>query len=242
MFEQIKPKRVSDEIYEQLKKLILEGQLKPGDKLPPERELATQMQVSRPPLREAIMKLEAQGFLEQNQGGGTYVKSMTSQKMDRVFEELAKRENTIFDMMEIRSILEIWAAETAARRADVESIKNIEIYLNEMEDAKNEGKIGFVSDASFHAAISQATNNVVLIHMINNLYQWIEKISYDVRLRKYRNPQAHKELFEQHHDIYSAIKQNDPVLASKAMRRHMDYVMKDLKNSMNENTHTKDGK
>ncbi len=239
MFEKIKPKRLSDEIYDQLKSLILEGRLKPGDKLPSERDLAIEMQISRPPLREAIMKLEAQGFLEQIQGDGTYVKSMTSQKMDRVFEELAKRENTIFDMMEIRTILEIWAAETAARRADKESIKQIEIYLKEMEDAKNEGKIGFVSDASFHAAISQATNNVVLIHMTNNLYQWIEKISYDVRLRKYQNPQAHKELFEQHQDIFSAIKQKNPAQAAKTMSRHMEYVMEDLKNSMNNNTITK---
>lgn len=232
MYEKIKPKRISDEIYDQLKALILNGQLKPDDKLPSERELAIKMQVSRPPLREAVMKLEAQGFLEQIQGDGTYVKSMTSQKMDRVFEELAKRENTIFDIMEIRTILEIWAAETAAERANKENIKQIEIYLKEMEEAKNDGKIGFVSDASFHAAISQATNNVVLIHMINNLYQWIEKISYDVRLRKYQNPKAHKELFEQHRKIFEAIKEKNKAQAAKTMRDHMEYVMEDLKNSM----------
>lgn len=232
MYQKIRPKRVSDEIYDQLKALIFNGQLKPGYKLPSERELALKMQISRPPLREAVMKLEAQGFLEQIQGDGTYVKSMTSQKMDRVFEELAKRENTIFDIMEIRTILEIWAAETAARKADEKSFEEIEKYLKEMEEAKNKEKIGFVSDASFHAAISKATNNVLLIHMINNLYQWIEKISYDVRMRKYQNPQAHLELYDQHREIFYSIKQRKSEQAAKAMRRHMEYVMEDLKNSM----------
>lgn len=91
MFQKIKPKRISDEIFEQIRKLIVEGKLRPGDKLPPERELATQMGVSRPTLREAINKLEARGLLEQKQGGGTFVKSLGDETLDFAFEEYANK-------------------------------------------------------------------------------------------------------------------------------------------------------
>ena len=171
MFQKIKPKRISDEIYFQIRDLILNGELKPGQKLPPERELAESMSVSRPSLREALNKLVAQGYLEQVQGGGTYVKSITATSIDNAIEEFVKRDEAIFDLMEVRKILETWAAYAAAERATDKEINNMFEFLEEMRIAKEHGHIGYISDTNFHFAISHATHNVLLVHVMNNIYQ-----------------------------------------------------------------------
>ncbi|WP_461833453.1 FadR/GntR family transcriptional regulator, partial [Desulfothermus sp.] len=217
MFQKIKPKRISDEIFEQIRKLIVEGKLRPGDKLPPERELAAQMGVSRPTLREAINKLEARGLLEQRQGGGTFVKSLGNETFDFAFEEYANKKDAIVDLMEVRKILETWAAYTAAERITDEELKQLDQYLKEMEEALKKGKIGYDSDADFHSTISYATKNIFLIHIMNTIYQWIEKISYEVRSRLYNDYYKHDLLFKQHKAIYIAIKNKDGLEAYSAM-------------------------
>jgi len=234
MFQKIKPKRISDEIFEQVRKLIVEGKLKPGDKLPPERELASQMGVSRPTLREAINKLEARGLLEQRQGGGTFVKSLGNETFDFAFEEYANKKNAIVDLMEVRKILETWAAYTAAERITDEELRQLEQYLKEMEEALKKGKIGYDSDADFHSTISYATKNIFLIHIMNTIYQWIEKISYEVRSRLYNDYYKHDLLFKQHKAIYIAIKNKDGLEAYSAMLSHMNYVMDSVKKIVEE--------
>lgn len=229
MFQKIKPKKISDEVYEQIKSIILSGKLKPGEKLPPERELAIELGVSRTSLREAIQKLEAQGFLYQVQGGGTFVKTITNGILDTAIEEFVKRDEAIFDLMEIRKILETWGAHTAALRATKEEIDTMRKYLDEMREAKENGQIGHISDANFHLAISHATHNVMLIHLMKNLFYWIEKVSYEVRSRMYTNPESHEALFKQHTDIFNAIVARDPERAYDAMLVHMHYIVGELK-------------
>jgi GntR family transcriptional repressor for pyruvate dehydrogenase complex len=230
VFQKIKPKKVSDEIFEQIKNHILSGKLKPGEKLPPERELAINLGVSRPSLREALQKLEAKGFLEQVQGDGTYVKSVTADSFDSFIEEFAKKENAIFDLVEIRRILETWAAYVAAERATESEIKQLQEYLNEMKEAKDYGEIGYISDANFHSTISYATHNVLLIHIMNNIYEWIERVSFEVRKNMYRDEKSHEELLAQHTAIFNAIKDRKPLSAYNAMNMHMDYIFKELTN------------
>ncbi len=229
MFQKIKPKKISDEVYEQIKSIILSGKLKPGDKLPPERDLALELGVSRTSLREAIQKLEAQGFLYQVQGGGTFVKTITNGILDTAIEEFVKRDEAIFDLMEIRKILETWGAHTAALRATKEEIETMRKYLEEMREAKEKGQIGHISDANFHFAISYGTHNVMLIHLMKNLFYWIEKVSYEVRSRMYTNPESHEALFKQHTDIFNAIEARDPEKAYDAMLVHMHYIVGELK-------------
>lgn len=229
MFQKIKPKKISDEVYEQIKSIILSGKLKPGERLPPERDLALEMGVSRTSLREAIQRLEAQGFLYQVQGGGTFVKTITNGILDSAVEEFVKRDEAIFDLMEIRKILETWGAHTAAIRATAEEIDTMKRYLDEMREAKEKGQIGHISDANFHFAISYGTHNVMLIHLMKNLFYWIEKVSYEVRSRMYTNPESHEALFRQHTDIFNAISARDPERAYDAMLVHMHYIGGELK-------------
>lgn len=228
MFQKIKPKKISDEVYEQIKSIILSGKLKPGERLPPERDLAVEMGVSRTSLREAIQRLEAQGFLYQVQGGGTFVKTITNGILDSAVEEFVKRDEAIFDLMEIRKILETWGAHTAAIRATTEEIDTMKRYLEEMREAKEKGQIGHISDANFHFAISYGTHNVMLIHLMKNLFYWIEKVSYEVRSRMYTNSESHEALFKQHTDIFNAISARDPERAYDAMLVHMHYIVGEL--------------
>ncbi|WP_265822711.1 FadR/GntR family transcriptional regulator [Geovibrio ferrireducens] len=227
-FEKIRQKKISDIIYEQIKKMILTAQLAPAERLPSERELAAQLGVSRPSLREALHKLEAQGFLTQNHGDGTYVKSLTSQTIDKAMEEFIKREDAIVDLMEVRKILETWAAKTAAMRASDEEIANMKEYLDEMRSALDKGEVGHIPDANFHNTISYATNNILLIHIMNTIYQWVEKVSYEVRSRLYTDNERFERLYLQHQKIYEGINARDPEEAYKAMLEHMEYVVDEV--------------
>ncbi|WP_265820721.1 FadR/GntR family transcriptional regulator [Geovibrio ferrireducens] len=226
-FHKIKPKRVSDEIYRQLKDLVLSGELKPGEKLPSERELAVQMGVSRPTLREALQKLEAHGFLKQIQGDGTYVQSAASPVLSQAFTEMLNKEDAMGDLMELRKILETWAARAAAERATDEEIEQLEEFLLEMEDSEKD----YESDASFHALISYASHNVLIVHVMNTIYEWITKVTFEVR-RHIRATGGTKEVDSLHRKIVDSIKSRNPEKAYEYMLEHMEYVEKQLE-SMN---------
>ncbi len=230
MFKKIKPKKISDEIVEQIKDLILQGKLKPGDKLPPERELASTMGVSRPVIREAISKLVAMGYLENRWSKGTFVLPITEGGFEEkpILDFLKKGIEALPEIVEVRKILETWAAATAALRATEEEIQQMREYLEEMEEAKNRGEIGYIADANFHSAISYATHNTLLIHIMNNIYQMIEKVSFEVRSRMYKDPQSHEDLYRQHKAIFDAIVERNSEKAYKAMMEHMKYIEKEV--------------
>lgn len=227
-FNKIKPKKISEVIYEQLKETILSGRLAPDERMPPERELASQLGVSRPSLREALHKLEAQGFLEQIQGDGTYVRSIAASGLNSAIEEFIKRDEAALDLIEIRKILETWAAKTAAERAGDAEKARMKDCLDEMQEALKKGEVGHISDVNFHYAISYGTKNVLLIHMMNTIYHWLEMVSYEVRVRMYQDEESFRKLFAQHQKIFDAISCADGQLAYDCMLEHMEYVEKRL--------------
>ena len=122
LFKKIPQKKVSDRVFDQVRDLIANGRLLPGDRLPPERELTGMLEVSRSSVREAIRKLECLGFVEQRQGEGTFIRSATAGPMTDLMQELIKEDNFIFDLMEIRAVLETWGAARAADRASAGDI------------------------------------------------------------------------------------------------------------------------
>ena len=116
VLEPIRPKKISEEIVDQIKQLISKGELKPGDRIPSERDLATMLGVSRPSVREAIMVLEAMGFLDSRQGGGTFVRALTEGSiMDPLAKLVEKRDPVLLRALaEVRMGLESWSAYLAA--------------------------------------------------------------------------------------------------------------------------------
>jgi len=226
MFKPIKHTKVSDEIMNQMKNLISEGRLKPGDQLPPERELIKLFGVSRPPLREALKSLIAMGFLEVNQAKRTFVKSMISERMEDPLSLLIKTDTQkIFDLIEVRKALESWSAFVAAKRATEDDIKQLESIIKEMREASEKGRSWEKQDADFHLAIAQATHNTVQTHIMSTIYDLLrESVA-----RIFTDRAKVKKLLNQHYRIFIAIKNHSPEKARDRALEHLDYVDSEVK-------------
>ena len=162
IFKPIKPKKVSSQIADQVRSSILAGEFKPGDKLPPERELAELFGVSRPSVREALNILASSGLVESYQGGGTVVKSLVETTTGSPLSELIKVESErALDVIEVRKCMEAWTAYYAAQRALPEDVRKLEAIVAEMERNLDGFKPSQDLDAYFHVVIAQATHNIV---------------------------------------------------------------------------------
>ena len=133
-FKPIKQEKISTKIVEQIKSLITKGDLKPGDALPPERELIALLNVSRPSLREALNTLATMGFLEITQRHRTIVKSLTSARITEPIHQLLKEDlRTVFELIEVRKAIETFSAYNAAKRATPNDIANLEKSTHAMK-------------------------------------------------------------------------------------------------------------
>jgi GntR family transcriptional repressor for pyruvate dehydrogenase complex len=228
MFNSIKHTRISDEIANQIKTLISEGRLKPGDRLPPERELIKQFGVSRPSLREALNSLVAMGFLEVKQAKRTYVKSVTSGMMQDPLSLLIKADaQKIFDLVEVRKASEAWGAFLAAQRASGEDIQRLEKIVQDMKTAVDEGRSWEKQDADFHLAIAQGTHNTIQVHMMSTIYDLLRESMGKV----FKDRSKVKKLLDHHHRIFSAIKNHSPDKARERTLEHLNYVESEVKGS-----------
>lgn len=219
----VKPKLVSEQVYEQLREIIFRGEIKPGEKLMPERELATALGVSRPTLKSAINKLVVTGLVEQRQGHGTFVRTPGNNGHDTL--RTALEDASLMDLLEVRIGLECTAASYAALRAvdkDLEFMKN---NLEAMEKDVAQGGLGTEADVAFHMAISYATQNPVQVHLMRSFYDFLfagihENLSY-----LYEKPGNIDKILDQHRQIYQAIQKHDPDRALETMRRHIQFVL-----------------
>ncbi len=225
MFRLIRHVRVSDEIVNQLKNLISDGKLKPGDRLPPERELIKAFGVSRPSLREALNSLSAMGFLEVR-AKRTYVRSVTSERMQDPLSHLIKADTQkIFDLIEVRKAMETWGAFHAAQRATDEDIERLETIIQEMKKAFAEGRSWEKQDADFHLAMAQATHNTIQTHMMSTIYDLLKESVAKV----FRDRVKVKKLLQHHYRIFSAIKNHSPDKARQRTLDHLNYVESEIK-------------
>ncbi len=232
MFRSVKHTRISDEIVSQIKHLISEGKLRPGDRLPPERELIKQFGVSRPSLREALNSLVATGFLEVKQAKRTYIKSVTSGAMQDSLSLLIKADaQKIFDLLEVRKAMEAWGAFHAARRASEEDLQRLEKIVQDMRIALEEGRPWEKQDTDFHLAMAQATHNTIQIHMMSTIYDLLMDYMSAIFAGIFTDQDKVKKLFQQHYQIFNAIKNRSPEKARERMLKHLDYVESELKMS-----------
>ncbi len=227
MFLPITQEKVSDAVMRQIESLILEGVLRPGDRLPPERELAKTLDVSRPSLRDALLSLEKRGLLVARQGGGTYIADvMRSVFADPIVPLFGKHERATTDLLEFRREVEGMAASYAALRAtdsDIEILGSLFAAMEEARlsgDAKREAEL----DVEFHSAIVDAGHNVVLIQTLRSIYALLRQGVFHNRQLLYESPGARDQLLAQHRAIYDAIIARDPEAARAAAEAHMVYV------------------
>ena len=229
MFKTVKHTKISDEVVNQIKTLITEGRLKPGDRLPPERELIKQFGVSRPSLREALNSLVATGFLEVVQGNRTVVKSLVSGKIFEPLDNLLKEDiNTVFELIEVRKAIETWNAYFAAQRATSEDIAHLEEIIKTMKKSLGKGgPFPEKQDADFHLAITLATHNKIQAHIMYTLHDILKEW-----IGKYYDKLSETDLFDQHMGIVEAIKQKNSDLARAKIFQHLEYVESRVREGM----------
>jgi len=226
VLEPIRPKKISEEIVSQVKQLISKGELKPGDRIPSERELATMLGVSRPSVREAIMVLEAMGFVESRQGGGTYVKALTEASIMNPLAKLVEKRDPelLRSLAEVRMGLESWSAYLAAQRAMDADIAEMRRLYKIMEKQAAKGGWSPDVDAEFHYAITAASHNSLQMHVLDSIHSLFHA-TIQVALMEFYQQEGHVQLLlNHHHDIMEAIAAHDPELARRKMVEHLAMV------------------
>lgn len=223
MLTPIKPKRISDLVFEQLRDLIFKGRIKPGNQLMTERELAESLGVSRPTVREAINRLVTLRLLEHRQGQGTFVVSPAAEKSTLGVPQ--DQQVSLSELLEVRLGLECNAAMMAARRATEEDIRDMEKSVLDMETRIDAGELGSDADVAFHMAIAYATKNMVQIHVMKSFY---DLLFYGIKSNLqylYTEPATLETITRQHNLILKAIRDRDADAAHIAMREHIMFVL-----------------
>ncbi|MBF0202113.1 MAG: FadR family transcriptional regulator [Desulfamplus sp.] len=221
----IKPKRISDQVFDQIRELIYRGKLKPGEKLMPERELAEAMKVSRTTIRDAIQRLVIMGLIVQKQGQGTFVKSMDSRDMTPLGRAMQTQDASIDDLLEVRMGLECNAAAIASQRADEQDISAMAHSIDEMRKEVASGRLGTEADTGFHMAVTYATKNPLQILIMKNFYDYL---FYGIRenlANLYEDMDNIDKIITQHQHIMESIKSRSSYQAYSAMKEHINYVM-----------------
>lgn len=220
VFYAIEQKKVSAQIVDQVKSLIANGKLKPGDALPPERELMKVFNVSRPTLREALNTLSTMGFVQMAQRQRTRVKSLVPSNITEPLHRLLKEDiKTSLELIESRSIIETGNARLAAKRATVSDVARLDRCLEVMY-ANLERDTSFTDeDADFHLAIAEATHNKIQTHLMFSIYDLLkEKVGLC-----YYDDEA-EFIYGQHCAIVEAIRDKDEDQAHLRMEEHLAYV------------------
>ncbi|MBE0597750.1 MAG: FadR family transcriptional regulator [Desulfuromonadales bacterium] len=226
VFTPIRPRRISEEIVEQIKELISRGELQPGERIPAERELATLLGVSRPSVREAITVLEAMGFLDSRQGGGTYVRSLAQTSLADPLSSLVgeKDPRMLHALAEVRLGLESWSAYLAALRARPEEIERMRELLRIMVQQAKGGGWDAEIDAQFHYAITAATHNTLQVHVLNTIHSLFHT-TIQVALTEFYRKEGYTDLLlRQHGEVIEAIAEGNPELAREKMMAHLRLV------------------
>ena len=234
-FDQVRQRRLSDDIVEQLEGMILEGTLKSGERLPAERALAERFGVSRPSLREAIQKLAAKGLLVSRQGGGNYVvDSLGSTFSDPLLHLLESNPEAQRDLLEFRQTLEASCAYYAALRATEVDRERLTAAFEALQDCyARADEVSRVeegaADARFHLAIAEASHNAVLLHTIRGLFDLLKRnVVTNIGGMYQQRTETRDMLINQHRDLYPAIIEGRAEQARDVSTRHLLYVQEVL--------------
>jgi len=230
-FQKVTPEKLSTAVTRQIEKLILRGILRPGERLPAERELADKLGVSRPSLREAIAELQDKGLLTTRAGAGIYVADVLGSAFsDALIRLFADHDEAVFDYIGFRRDLEGLAACRAARLASDTDLQVIQTIMDKMEAAHKKTNPADEArlDAEFHMAIIEASHNVIMLHMMRSMFQLLREGVFYNRQVMFKQRTTRGALLDQHRAINVAIQARDPGAARAAINAHLNYVEKAL--------------
>ena len=226
-FLKVTPEKLSNSVVRQIEQLILRGILRPGERLPSERDLADKLGVSRPSLREAIADLAERGLLVSRAGSGIFVAEVLGSAFSPALAQLfSTHEEAVFDYISFRRDMEGLAAERAAVYGSETDLKLIDTIYRKMElahqkrDPSDEAQL----DAEFHMAIIEASHNVIMLHMLRSMFDLLRQGVFYNRQVMFKNRMTRDQLLDQHRAINAAIQARDPDAARAAVGAHMAYV------------------
>jgi GntR family transcriptional repressor for pyruvate dehydrogenase complex len=229
MFKPVKTKKVYEEVIEQIKQLIVEGKLQPGDKLLSERELSEKFAVSRASIREAFSALEMMGIIEIRPGEGSFVRQVSYEGVLESLSVLVQVDvDNVMKLLEVRKILEIEIAALAAKRTTDEDIEDMRKALQRMVEEVSAGRIGDAADAEFHFAILNAAHNPILneiMHVVSDLMT--NTLSF-LRQKLLMQEDMARQLHDSHCAIFEAVAQRKPELARILMWEHLSMVEREM--------------
>lgn len=233
---------LTDEAILDIKQMILDGELRPGDKLPPEKELGARLGLSRNSLREAVKALELVGVLDVRRGDGTYVTDLGTEYLTEALSFVLDlhQESSLLELFEVRRILEVAAVEKAAARATEHDIAELQQQMNRIrEDLKNLGQgssdVDIVNtlvnhDVAFHRYILGLAGNSYLAGLSDSL------ASQTTRARIWRgltDANAVERTLVEHQAIVDSLSAKDPALAKAVMTNHICGVERFIKETTN---------
>lgn len=223
-FQSIEPRRLYRQIADQIRALIRAGEFPAGSRLPPERDLAKQLGVSRPSVREALIALEVEGLVEVRIGSGIYVLAPSA----RHAEVPAAGEAAAgpFELMRARYVIESECAALAAKSAKKPQIAAIEEAIAEMEREHAGGRHPLSGDRLFHLRVAEATGNGALVHVVKTLWEERTGALYQQLEHHYDTPGLWECAMAEHRAVLSAIVAHDAAGARAAMQRHLNSAYK----------------
>jgi GntR family transcriptional repressor for pyruvate dehydrogenase complex len=220
-FRAVRKGRRYEEIADQIQQLILKGVLKPGDRLPPERELAVKLGVGRSSLRDAIRTLEVMGILEPRQGHGTVVREPSAEALVvPLTNVLMRKREMIAELLDVRRMIEPALAARAAKNATPEEIAHLEDILKRQEDRVRRGEPAIEEDDEFHYAIARAARNGVVLKVLDVLMDLLR----ESRARSLQVPGRKNKSYAGHRRVLLAIQRRDGAAAESAVRKHLQEI------------------
>lgn len=221
----IEQQTLPDKIADRILSMIQKRQLKPGDRLPPERELAKMMGVSRPVLREALRALSMMKVVENRRRAGTYITSLEPEMLvDHLELIFSLDDSTYLDLLKARKVIEPSLTEMAARNLTDEISDQLDRILITTSEAINDEEAFMRADLDLHRLICQTANNLVISRFMAS----ITKLGILSRRRTVKLPEVREETLADHRKIVDALKAHDPEAAKKAMQDHISNIEKRL--------------
>lgn len=231
MFKPVRTRTASAEVAAQIKEMIRQRQLVPGDRLPSEREFAEMFGVSRTTIREALRSLAAVGMISIRQGDGSFVEHFNLEGILEPLSVLFHLEGDasgINSFSEVRRILELEMAALAAERATPEDIFEIQKSVASLVEEVRNGGIGDESDAMFHLALAKASKNPLLLRLMETIADLMKNTYQAARKQLFLDEKTLESIYLSHSGVAEAIQQHNPELARERMREHLEMVERQM--------------
>jgi len=226
-FQSIEPRRLYRQIADQIRTLIRSGEFVAGSRLPPERDLAKQLGVSRPSVREALIALEVEGLVEVRIGSGIYVQPGAGRLGDKPGHAVDGGATAgPFELLRARYVIEAETAALAAKSAKKNQVQAIEEALDTMEHELHDDRQPLGGDRMFHLRIAEATGNGALVAVVDMLWEDRTGPLYKQLEHHYDSPKLWHSAMAEHRAVLKAIAARDAAGARAAMQRHLNQAYK----------------